>query len=297
MIDLLTRKPLSPQSVQKRLETRRVFERYCAAQSLVAVPASAETVIGYLERRVCSTGAEGILCIFRAILEMQVENGFRHLDNLRPFIEPILRKSRTGIMFRPLLSKEDLLKTVRSIGMKALIDCRDQAILLASAGGWLLRRELPVLHTDFLVSLPTKGMQLFVPGSRAREIVLPRIDHTPELCPVRAIRRFLARVEEVLGKPYRGPLFPKVGAGKSFGKQLGLAQFKQIAFKRFTTAGVWVPNLGIGSLRTSAMVSAVSAGIPNHEIERRGGFRSEQGFQRFRSRARRLYIPLDYTDL
>jgi hypothetical protein len=297
MIDHRADKPLARQTIQNRKEAVGVFERYCAECRLVALPATRETVLEYLEHRSRSTASAGILSIFRAIRDVHIAQGYHHLDNVRPMLEPLLRTTRTGMKFRPLISKDDLLRTVRCIDSQSLIGCRDKAILLSCAGGWFFRNELPLLHTDYLEPLAVKGLLVAVPGRREREVVLPRIDHEIDLCPVRAIRRFLVRMEERLGSPYRGPLFPNLKGVKRFGNPLGLAMFKKIAFQRFTAAGIWELNLGMGALRTSGMVSALSAGIVKHEIEKRGGFRSAHGFRAFESRAQNLYAPVDDADL
>lgn len=185
-----------------------VFERWCESNDATALPATPETVIGFLTDQ--STMGKAVATLQRYTYSISAAHRLASLDD--PTASEIVKKIATGIRRKrgtiqrqkKALTADLLVEVVRSFGNTPR-DIRDRAILLLGLVGAMRRSELCALDVDDILRVDD-GMVITIRRSKTdqeakgRAVAILRTD-TP-FCPVQAIEAWLT-----FSQRDRGPLF------------------------------------------------------------------------------------------
>ena len=166
---------------------------------------------------------------------------------------------------------------------KDFIGTRDRALILVGWTAALRRSELCAIRYEDLEQRP-EGIALTLPKSKTdqegvgKKIGLPFVDGDQELCPVRALNKWLK-----LAQIKSGPVFTIIGrAGRD--KMFHTVSEKAISDKRVsiiikkaaTRAGFDPEDYAGHSLRSGLITTLASAGIPEAGIMRISGHKSTE---------------------
>ncbi|OAA29255.1 site-specific recombinase XerD [Frankia sp. EI5c] len=277
----------------------RHFRSWCAGQplALVAVPASAATVAGYIAALADAGYAPST--IRRRLAAISVAHQLAQVDNPTGSAEVSavwngirrsrgVRPSRKAALDTSLLSR-----VVAGLDDAVLADVRDRALLLVGFAGCLRRSELVGLDTADVVETDD-GLVLTVRRSKTdqeaagAQVGLAYGSYRPT-CPVRAWRGWVAAAAAA-GMPLAGgPAFRginrhgQVGAGRLYAGSVA-----RIVQRRVAAAGLDPADFAGHSLRSGFATAAARAGVTDRSIMRQGRWRSAASLESY-VRAGRLF--------
>ncbi|EFC84792.1 integrase family protein [Parafrankia sp. EUN1f] len=277
----------------------RHFRAWCAGQpvALVAVPATAVTVAGYIaaladdgyapstiRRRLAAISvAHQLARVTNPTAAAEVSavwNGIRRSRGVRP--------SRKAALDTSLLSR-----VVAGLDDTHLADVRDRALLLVGFAGCLRRSELVGLDTADVVETDD-GLVVTVRRSKTdqeaagAQVGLAYGSYRPT-CPVRAWRGWVAAAAAA-GTPLAdGPAFRGINRHGQVGTvRLYPGSVARIVQRRVAAAGLDPADFAGHSLRSGFATAAARAGVNDRSIMRQGRWRSAASLESY-VRAGRLF--------
>ena len=155
---------------------------------------------------------------------------------------------------------------------------RDRGLLLVGFAGGFRRSELAQI-TPRDLTFSRNGVSITIRRSKTdaagkgRVVALP--SNAGDLCPVRALRDWLARLRSLNPPADDRALFRRIDRYGQLGGPLGAAPTGPILQKRMALCGRPSAGFSAHSLRAGLVTSAALAGVPVWSIQRQTGHRSE----------------------
>ena len=156
---------------------------------------------------------------------------------------------------------------------------RDRALLLVGFAGALRRSELAGLHLNDLVRTD-QGYELTLKrskGAQTEAVMVPLPHGRTELCPVRALSRWLERAEIREGPVFRriwAPPGPPLAAPVVGGAPLTARSIARIIQARAAAAGFVAAEFGGHSLKRGALTAGMQQGAHPAQLKRLGRHKS-----------------------
>lgn len=247
------------------------YEAWCEKHGFAPMPATPKIVGAYLaaagEGYALPTLRRRVAAIARACGVAGHPLDTKH-PAIRETLRGIARKHGAPARRAAALTTAEVIKLSRACG-GALAGMRDRALFLVGFSGAMRRSELVALDVEH-VNWTDDGMKLVIERSKTdaegagAEISIP-LGHSPETCPVTALRQWLkaARISH-------GPLFRKVNRGGGVeAARLVADAVRQILLKRAEQAGLkgtLAAPVTPHGLRAGFVTTAYRNGVPDEEI-------------------------------
>ncbi len=269
-----------------------LFERWCAARSLPALPAATETVVAYLvELADAGRAAATIELALVAVSQRHALAG-----HPSPREHPVVKAVRQGIRRTigtaqegkaPLLAAE-LRRALEEAPERAtrLATLRDRALLLIGWSGAFRRSEIVAFELAHVRFVP-EGVELFIRRGKTdqtgegRWVPLPS-GRDPITCPVRALRAWLAEAGITSGRVFR-----RVDHWGHVGPSLGAHAVYQLVRRAAAAAGLDESAFGGHSLRSGLVTEAARRGRGEAAIMKITGHTSVIMVRRYMKNAKR----------
>lgn len=262
-----------------------VFERWCGAHGLEALPASPTTVARYLTDFAATHAAATVTQHATAISAAHQAAGFEEPPTrsllVRKTVSGLRRQQGVAQAGKAPLTVEDLRAILRGHLRPGLIGVRDRSLLLVGFAGAFRRSELvgiDVEHIEFVA----EGMVVLLPRSKTdqegvgRKVGIP-FGIEPETCAVEATRAWM----EAAGIA-TGPLFRPVDRHGRIGSGRLCNHAVSLVVKRSVEAiGRDPRDFGAHSLRSGHATAAARAGAHERDIMRQTGHRSVMMVRRY----------------
>jgi integrase len=256
----------------------RHFAEWCGQKGFSALPASPDTVAFYLAETAATHRPSTLTRRLTSINKVHraaghpAPAGTEHLG-VGETLKGIRRVHGTGQAGKHPLFTSDLRAMVEALP-RGLIGIRDRALLLVGFAGAFRRSELTALKVEH-VQETKEGILIRIPRSKTdpeakgREAAIP-YGSTPETCPVRACRDWIAA-----GKLVSGALFRRIDRhGHLNERGLHKDSVGGIVKRAARTAGL-DPEIYAGhSLRAGFCTQAYLNGAREFDIMRQTGHRS-----------------------
>lgn len=262
------------------------FDYWCQTNKTNSLPASAETVVNYINDLADHATANTIARRLSAISENHRAAGYV-TDN--PVISPLVKSSlaaikrEKGIVQHPKdpLLLEDLAVLEPYFAPFGITGIRDKALLFLGFSGAFRRSELVALRYDDLTFSP-EGVTIRIKRSKADQeghselIAIPyRSDR--DLCAVTALQRWL-HYAPITG----GPIFRPI----SKTKKIGITQLTDtsvaLIIKKYTALAGFDPKRFAGhSLRRGFATSAAQHDVDERQIMKHTRHKSEKMVRRY----------------
>jgi integrase len=260
----------------------RAFARWCETHLLCAQPASSDTLARYLTQLVES--GKKLSTMRRARIAIGLSHAEQHLP--RPDRDPSIRLLERGMArthgtkeahAAPLLL-EHVATIIAALGVGARAD-RDRAVMLLGFWGAFRSSELSAMRVEH-VALTPDDLRVHLPFSKhdplgSGEDVELAVAAAPELCPVRATRRWLDRV----GRD-TGPLFRQIR-----GEHVSVHGIQPRVVSRLVDRLARLAAVGDGysahSLRAGLATSAYARGASEREIQTHGRWKDRRSLDRY----------------
>ncbi len=252
------------------------------------IPASAELVASYL---VAHAKVLKVSTLTRRLAAIASAHTLLGRDS--PTRSPLIRATLRGIR-RVHGSAQKQAKPLTPQLLQAMLrhrrgDCplrlsRDRALLLVGFAGGFRRSELAQI-TPRDLTFSRNGVSITIwhsktdAAGKGRVVALP--SGASDLCPVRALRDWLARLSSLCPAADDGALFRRIDRYGQLGGPLGAAATGPILQKRLALSGRPSAGFSAHSLRAGLVTSAALAGVPVWSIQRQTGHRSETMVHRY----------------
>lgn len=260
----------------------RAFARWCEEHALCAQPASSKTLARYLTHLV--EAGKKMSTVRRARIAIGLAHAEQHFA--RPDHDPTIRLLERGMArthgtkethAAPLLL-EHVTTMIAALGAGARAD-RDRAVILLGFWGAFRSSELAAMQIEH-ITFEGDAMRVHLPFSKrdpvgGGEDVELVAAAAPEVCAVRAIQRWLARVG-----CDAGPLFRQVRGERV--SQLGI-QRRVVSrlVDRLTRLAAIGGRYTAHSLRAGLATSAYARGASEREIQVHGRWRDRRSLDRY----------------
>ena len=241
----------------------RVFRDWCASRGVCALPATAESVAGFLAWQAESgLAASTIGRRGAAIRYAHKLAGFEPPTNSEA-VKATLRGIRRTVGTAPRNRKAPAIAEVmHKIGRAAALDLkglRDRALLLLGFGGAFRRSELVALNVDDL-EFTDDGLRVTIRRSKTDQegqgVTIAIIKGAAATCPVRAMMEWLAGA-----KIESGPIFRPVRKGNRVGDTRLTGKTVCVLMKDYAAlVGLDPKAYGAHSLRSGFLTSAARRG-------------------------------------
>lgn len=260
------------------------FSAWCEAQGVVALPATPETVAGYLADRAEQRAwkPSSISLARAAIRAVHRAAGFEPPTahaGVAVTMEGIRRELGTAQRRAAPVAVDELRLMVDALP-DGLVSIRDRALLVVGMAGALRRSELVALDVSD-VAETVNGYVLTVRRSKtdqsgkSEHVALPYGSHAAT-CPVRALRAW----REASGVT-DGAVFRSVDRHGHVGQRLGGAEVGRVVKRSAARAGLDAARYSGHSLRAGLATSAARAGRSDRAIMRQGRWSSRAMVDRY----------------
>jgi integrase len=256
----------------------RHFEEWCRQKGFSALPASPDTVAFYLGETARTHRPSTLTRRLTSINKVHRAAGHpapavtEHLS-VGETLKGIRRVHGTEPAGKHPLFTGDLRAMVDTLP-RGLIGIRDRALLLVGFAGAFRRSELAGITVEN-VQETKEGILIWIPRSKTdpeakgREAAIP-YGSTPETCPVRACRDWIAA-----GKLVGGPLFRRIDRHEHINERALHKDSVGSIVKRAARAAGLDPEIYAGhSLRAGFCTQAYMNGAREFDIMRQTGHRS-----------------------
>ena len=258
------------------------FEAWCTARQLTSLPASESTLELYLTH-LAGLGRRAST-IRRARIAIGLAHG--HAGAARPDQHPRIRTLERGIGrthgareqgAAPMLERE-LAAVVKMLGHSPRDD-RDRALLLLCFAGAFRRGELAGLNIED-VTFRADGLEVHLRRSKEDQLgkgacTLVPFGSSEATCPVRALSRWLERVERPAGPLFRA-IYGNVVEHQRMSDRCVTRAVQRIAAR----AGLAL-RYSAHSLRSGLATSAYAHGATKHEIQLQGRWQDPRSVDRY----------------
>ena len=263
----------------------RHFEDWCRQKGLSALPASPDTVTFYLGETAATHRPSTLARRLTSINKVHRAAGHpapavaEHLS-VGETLKGIRRVHGTEQIGKHPLFTDDLRAMVESLP-RGLIGIRDRALLLVGFAGAFRRSELAAIGVEdvqetkegILVRIPRSKTD---PEAKGREAALP-YGSTPETCPVRACRDWMAAA-----RLKSGPLFRRIDRHGHINERALHKDSIGAIVKRAAHAAGLDPKIYAGhSLRAGFCTQAYMNGAREFDIMRQTGHRSPDTLRKY----------------
>lgn len=271
------------------------FTTYCAATGVAALPATVDTIRGYL----AWLAAEGkaVATIRRRLASIAAAHQVAGVPS--PTTDAAVRATMRGIA-RSLGSGQRLVAPLTIDVLRAAIDAlpmnlhgrRDRALLALGFAGAMRRSELVALDLAD-IRFVAEGLEVTVRRSKTDQEGHGRVIGIPYgrrsgVCPVALVRDWLAAAGfldadgQVIGA---GPLLRSVSRHGHVGGRLDGSAIARIVKAAAEAAGVDADQFSGHSLRAGFVTTAAVAGIADRRIMDQTGHKSDAAFRTYVRRA------------
>lgn len=260
------------------------FENWCRSHRVPPLPASPVTVASYITH----LAETGIRPSSIGLVLTSISQAHKLLGHENPAHGPIVQECLKGIkrqhgsaaMQKAPLVVEHVRRIVGSLGDNQ-VGTRDRALVLVGFAGAFRRSELVALSVNDIEERP-EGLEIRIRSSKTdqegvgRTVGIP-FGNDPGLCPIRALRRWLAESGIESGPIFRavschGRVSPNALTGRSVARII----------KRLASIAGYDPKTFSGhSLRAGLATAAAAAGKSELAIMRTTGHRSERMVRRY----------------
>jgi site-specific recombinase XerD len=258
------------------------FQAWCDRKRVESLPATLGNVATYLSD-LAAHGRDGrklrastITRALSGIVYYHRQNGFvldvKH-QQLRDVLKGIRRDLKVAPVQKTPIGDEELVAIMGALG-STLFDLRDRAIICLGWNGAFRRSELCALDVED-VAFHSEGAVVHVKQSKTDQegkgdyIGIPSAAN-PALCPVLAVRAWLAAAGHV-----DGALFRAVGVG-CVGDRLEGRSVALIVKRAALRAGLDPSKFAGHSLRSGLATTAAEHGVSLESIMRQGRWRSAE---------------------
>lgn len=268
----------------------RVFESYCDLVGKQALPASPDTVLGFLAVQSRRTAPRCVKLFKSAIRSRHVM-----ADLPDPTATAVIDKFISGISrkYGMAVIKKKALRTdeIRSICINydrdgGLVAMRGKAALMTGFFGCLRASELVHIRIDHIEFCP-EGLTIRIPKSKTDQegagqiVAIPR-GAKPETDPVLAVEEWLEALAERLevDKVETGPLLPALRrlaseAQRVFPVPITMTRYRLIIKQAVEGIGLDPAAYSGHSCRSGHATSAARAGASRDDIKRQGRWQSD----------------------
>jgi site-specific recombinase XerD len=235
-----------------------LFEAWCRAHRVKALPARPETVAAFIATEAQRTKASTIQRRMAAIRYAHRLSGHTSPtddERVKATERGIRRTLGTAATQKAPATRETLLAML-AFKDRTIADLRDRALLLIGFAGALRRSELVALDVGD-VAITRDGLRILIRRSKTRQDgATIAIARGKRACPVRALRTWL-RAAGI----NRGPLFRRVSkAGRVLPSRLTAQSVALIVKARAAHAGLDAAQFSAHSLRAGFLTSASKRG-------------------------------------
>lgn len=262
------------------------FCQWCEKYSLIALPATAPTVMAYI-----STLADEkkVSTIERRLAAIKFYHDAKRLPSpttefyVKKTLEGIGRKKRIISEAKKPILGEDIQKICKYLSpAQTLIDKRDKALLLMIFAGTFRRSEVVNINCEDVNFVPDKGILVQLAKSKTDqkgEGISKAIHYGQnwETCPVLALQDWLDSAHIKMGALFRS--FDS--RGKLTNRRLNDKSVSLIVKRLMEMIGRKPEDYGVHSLRSGAATQAALAGADDKEIMLMGGWRSRTMVDRY----------------
>jgi site-specific recombinase XerD len=240
-----------------------IFTRWCASKGVCPLPATAETVAGFLAAQAEAALAASTITRRGAAIRYAHKLAGHEPPGNSEAVKATLRGIRRTIGTAPKNRKAPLLsEAMHRISRAAALDLkglRDRALLLLGFGGAFRRSELAALNVDDL-EFTDDGLKVTIRRSKTDQegvgVTIAIIKGATSTCPVRALMEWLkgARIES-------GPLFRAVRKGNKVQETRLTPKSVCVIVKSYAAMiGLDAKTVGAHSLRSGFLTSAARRG-------------------------------------
>lgn len=240
----------------------QIFSSWCASRGVSALPASAETVAGFLASQARAGLAASTISHRGAAIRYAHKLAGHEPPTNSEAVKATLRGIRRTIGAAPKGRKAPLLsEAMHKVSRAVALDpkgLRDSALLLLGFGGAFRRSELVALDVADL-EFTDDGLRVTIRRSKTDQEaqgVTIAIIRGGACCPVKAVKEWLAaaRIES-------GPVFRRVRRGGHIGAERLTALAVNVIVKDYAAlVGLDATKIGAHSLRSGFLTSAARRG-------------------------------------
>lgn len=286
VISRLARASLSKNTHRAIASDLRLFRAWCQENGVDDLPASVETLIAFVAdlsgRREVSSLERYVSSIGKAHRIAGLPSPTKD-DKVKTILAGVRKeKGKKAPNAKSAMTPELILRGMDAFAHSHATSVRDRAIVLVGVTTALRRDELSSLLIEDLTwtddgataRLRKSKTDQFGEG---RDVAIPRLDDTPEVCPIRALHAWLEAVGEDHGPLFRG-LFK---GGKIRKGRISTSEIAKIT-KRVAKAASLDPSKFSGhSLRAGYVTAARLAGFDWGTIMEQTGHRKVETVKRY----------------
>jgi integrase len=222
-----------------------------------------------------------------------IANAHTLLGRDSPTRSPLIRATLRGIrrvhgsaqvQAKPITPSMLRVMTRARRGHCSIRATRDRALLLVGFAGGFRRSELVQLTPSDL-TFSRAGVAIMLrrsktdPHAKGRLVALP--SSAGDLCPVKALKAWLAVLQHRCLDQEAAPLFRRIDRHGHICSKLGAAGVGWILRQRMALCGISITGYSAHSLRAGLVTSAALSGVPVWAIQRQTGHRSEATVHRY----------------
>jgi integrase len=267
----------------------KIYEDWCEQVRRAALPTTPASVALFLEERGPNLSIPTLSHVLAAIRWAHDLSG-RASPTSSPFVKKIWVGMRRKKGVAPRNAKEpitaaELRALLAQVDRMTLIGKRDAALLLVGFICALRRSELVAIDVEHIRDAPS-GLSMTIPKSKTDQlgeghvVGVPAFSRDPGLCPVTALRQWLAAAGI-----RNGPVFVAVDGGLARGRRLSPAAVAAVVKKAAASAGFDPKRYAGHSLRAGFVTEAYRQGKPEAAIMATTRHKSTAMLARYRREA------------
>ena len=257
----------------------RRFGVWCAAHELTPLPASVDTLAGFVTH-LAETGKK-VATIQRHCAAVSKAHALRGVDSptddkkFKVLMEGIARLKGIRQKQAPAFSLALFKRTVKSIDAKTVAGLRDRVILLLGFTGAFRRSELAALNVEDL-SFSEEGLIVNLAKSKTNQLGAAEekaIFYSPEfkLCPIRTLQAWVQRLDRPTG-----PVFVSFRKGERLTDRRLTDKHVNLIVQRYLGA-----SYTAHSLRASFVTVAKLAGADDSEVMNQTKHKTSEMIRRY----------------
>lgn len=282
----LTRRSVASNTERARKSDWKIWERWCRAHNAVPLPADIQTAAAFIADMARSRSLASVLrycaTIGKAHKIANLTSPFAD-DKVRAVIEGLKRREGTAPKHaKAAFVAADAMRALNRMAHDHVKSVRDRGVILVGLHTAMRRSEICAIQIEDL-TWRDEGIVAKIRKSKTdqhgegRYVAIPRLDDSPEMCPVRAISKWLRFVKEETGPLFRG--LHRGGHPKR--SALSAGEVAKIVKRGAASAGLDPAQFGGHSLRSGYVTQARLAGQAWAEIMEQTGHRKLETVKRY----------------